>query len=134
MTHRILGRYDRSDTLFYLDPPYFNCETDYGRGCSAKVFLALADQLAHTPGNSLVDQRHARDRDIFSAYPLQAVETTYSVGEPLRAGELIISNTLQPTVMVCGVAYASPHRQFFDRYTFAIAAPIYRQFLNAASA
>src|SRR5690606_23197362 len=27
-----VGRYDGAGTLFYLDPPYFGCEGDYGPG------------------------------------------------------------------------------------------------------
>ncbi len=26
----LIGKYDTADTLFYLDPPYWDCEADYG--------------------------------------------------------------------------------------------------------
>lgn len=29
-----LDRYDRPETMFYLDPPYFGSEGDYGKECS----------------------------------------------------------------------------------------------------
>ncbi len=28
----LIRRYDRPDALFYLDPPYWNSESDYGAG------------------------------------------------------------------------------------------------------
>lgn len=36
-----IRKYDRSDTLFFLDPPYWNCETDTARECSAAMTLRL---------------------------------------------------------------------------------------------
>lgn len=40
----LLRRYDRPETLFYLDPPYWDCETDYGAGMfSRSDFEALAE-------------------------------------------------------------------------------------------
>ena len=38
-----ITRYDRPDTLFYLDPPYWNCENDYGKGIFGKADF---DELA----------------------------------------------------------------------------------------
>jgi len=32
-----LRRYDRKTTLFYLDPPYWGCESDYGKGLFARA-------------------------------------------------------------------------------------------------
>jgi DNA adenine methylase len=32
---------DRPDTLFYLDPPYYNCENYYGKIFSAVMTLKL---------------------------------------------------------------------------------------------
>lgn len=29
-----IHRYDTPETLFFIDPPYWDCEGDYGRGCS----------------------------------------------------------------------------------------------------
>jgi len=36
-----VGRYDRSDGLFYLDPPYWDCETDYGECFFGREQFAL---------------------------------------------------------------------------------------------
>lgn len=42
-----LARYDRPGTLFYLDPPYWGCERDYGPGFERADFERLRD--ASTP-------------------------------------------------------------------------------------
>jgi DNA adenine methylase len=48
-----LARYDRPGTLFYLDPPYFGCETDYGRDLfDRSQFEAMAEQLRGIKGGS----------------------------------------------------------------------------------
>lgn len=46
-----LSRYDTPETLFYLDPPYFDCEGDYGPGMFSQAdFEAMAAQLARLKG------------------------------------------------------------------------------------
>ena len=93
-----IRRYDRPDTLFYLDPPYWGCETDYGKGMfSRDDFCRLAELLASIKGKFILSLNDVADiREIFSAFHIEAVETTYSIGvsreERRRAGEVIISN------------------------------------------
>ena len=42
----IISRYDRPDTLFYLDPPYWGGEGDYGAGVFVRGdFQRMADKL-----------------------------------------------------------------------------------------
>jgi DNA adenine methylase len=38
-----ITRYDRPETLFYLDPPYWGCEGDYGKHLFERADLAKAD-------------------------------------------------------------------------------------------
>jgi DNA adenine methylase len=54
-----IDKYDRPGTLFYLDPPYWGCETDYGNSFARGDFECLAEQLAGSAGVHPVDQRHA---------------------------------------------------------------------------
>ena len=44
---RFIRRYDDRGTLFYLDPPYWDCENDYGKAMFSRGdFAAMAKQLS----------------------------------------------------------------------------------------
>lgn len=91
-----IQRYDGPHVLFYLDPPYWNCENDYGKGVFSKDdFILLADQLANIKGKFLLSINDVPQvREIFKAFRIETVETVYSIGpNNKRVGELIISNT-----------------------------------------
>lgn len=89
-----IRRYDKPGTLFYLDPPYWGCERDYGDGVFDRAdFEALADVLAGIEGRfvlSINDTPGARET--FRRFDLVEVETTYTVsrGAAAKAPELII--------------------------------------------
>ena len=92
----LIARYDRPEALFYLDPPYWGCEQDYGAGVFSRVdFQRLADALAKIRGRfvlSLNDQPAVRN--IFGRFVMEEVETTYTIAKnpsPTRAGELLIT-------------------------------------------
>lgn len=93
-----LRRYDRPGQLFYLDPPYFGCEDDYGAAVFSRAdFERLAAMLAGARGKFIVSINDTPEvRQIFAAFTVRAVETTYTVGTAAtragRVGELIISN------------------------------------------
>ncbi|MEF2549087.1 DNA adenine methylase [Aurantimonas sp. E1-2-R+4] len=88
-------RYDRPGMLFYLDPPYFGVENDYGRDCFARAeFAELADRLRNLKGTFLLSINDRPEvRALFDGFALEAVSTTYSIvrGKPSKAGELIIA-------------------------------------------
>jgi len=89
-----IRRYDRPGTLFYLDPPYWGCEGDYGPIFSRKDFERLADQLTTLQGRFLLSLNDVPQvREIFDRFEIEAVETTYTVakGASQRVGEVIIS-------------------------------------------
>ncbi len=92
----ILKRYDHPTTLFYLDPPYWGCETYYGKGLFAREdFAQLADQLASLKGRFILSINDVPEiRDLFAAFSVQEVQTTYTAGagKPKRVGELIVQN------------------------------------------
>lgn len=94
-----LRRYDRPGMLFYLDPPYWNCEGDYGAGVFDRGdFERLAQQLLGLRGKLLLSINDTPEiRAIFAAFSMREVSVTYTVsaaatGNGRRAGELLIAN------------------------------------------
>jgi DNA adenine methylase len=90
-------RYDRPGALFYLDPPYWGCEGDYGEGVFARAdFERLAAVLVGLEGRFLMSLNDVPEvRRTFAAFAQERVETTYTVrgnGSSKRAGELLISD------------------------------------------
>ena len=93
-----VGRYDRAGTLFYLDPPYWGCEDYYGKELFTRAdFARLADLLAGITGRFVMSINDLPEvREVFAAFQMKAVTTTYSVGKQTTArgafGELLVSN------------------------------------------
>lgn len=91
-----IRRYDRAGMLFYLDPPYWGCETDYGQDVFGRAdFERLAAQLAGIEGRFLLSINDTPGvRATFAGFHLLEAETTYTltVGSSSKAAELIISN------------------------------------------
>lgn len=92
-----IRRYDRPATLFYLDPPYYGNEGDYGRHLfSRDQFEAMADQLAQIKGLFILSLNdHPEVRRIFGAFDIEAARVRYTVGgmaNSKEVGEVIISN------------------------------------------
>jgi DNA adenine methylase len=90
-----LARYDTPETLFYLDPPYFGCERDYGPGMfSREEFEEMADQLGRLKGRFILSLNdRPQVRAIFSAFRVEAVGTHYGLaGKGAQpASEVIIT-------------------------------------------
>ncbi len=91
-----ITRYDRPDTLFYLDPPYWGCENDYGKGIFGKTdFDELAKLLKGIKGRFILSINDVPEiRRIFKAFYIKEVQTLYTTGlQPgKKASELLISN------------------------------------------
>lgn len=89
-------RYDRPDTLFYLDPPYWDNENDYGKGIFSKAdFDNLATTLKQIKGKFILSINDVPEiLRIFKGFYIKAVQTTYKTGtQPgKKAKELLISN------------------------------------------
>lgn len=97
----LIKRYDRSGTLFYLDPPYWGSEEDYGQGVFARAdFRRLADALGAIDGQFLLSINDRPEvRTVFRGFAMEPVETTYSLPGAAgrhRAAELLISGPRAP--------------------------------------
>ncbi len=90
-----IRRVDHPGALFYLDPPYWGCEGDYGRALfSRERFEQMADLLAGLKGRFILSLNDVSEvREIFARFTIEEVKTTYTIGakgaQPERA-ELII--------------------------------------------
>ena len=94
-----IPRYDREGTLFYLDPPYWGCEGDYGKALfSRDDFARMADVLGALKGRFILSINDVPEiRAIFARFHLTPVTTSYTIS---RSGndaagaraELLVSN------------------------------------------
>lgn len=94
-----IARYDRPHTLFYVDPPYFNCETYYGDGIfSREDFQVLADLLRGIQGRFCMSINDVPEiREMFGEFRIEGVPTRYSVAKSEKSKgkavqELLIMN------------------------------------------
>lgn len=90
-----IERYDRKATLFYIDPPYYECEDYYGKNMFERAdFERLAGQLAGLRGRFILSLNdHKVVRRIFHGFKIQSVKLRYTVGANDHVGtELLISN------------------------------------------
>jgi len=92
-----ITRYDRPETLFYLDPPYWGCEGDYGKTLFERAdFERLADLLSGIQGRFIMSLNDRPViRKIFSAFEIEAVQTSYSISRKVESrgtvGEVLIT-------------------------------------------
>jgi len=92
-----IPRYDGPGTLFYLDPPYWGCEDDYGRQMFARTdFQRLSESLRGIEGRFLMSINDVPEiRDLFAWAAIEEVTTTYTIAGKGKArdprAELLIS-------------------------------------------
>ena len=90
-----IDRYDRPETLFYLDPPYFGSEGDYGRDLFCRdQFEVMAARLAELQGRFILSINDVPEiRAAFAGFRMEEMSLNYTVGggKGRPARELIIS-------------------------------------------
>ncbi|MBS7698790.1 MULTISPECIES: DNA adenine methylase [unclassified Chelatococcus] len=93
--HELISRYDGPGVLFYLDPPYWGSEGDYGRDAFSKSdFAQLSVQLAAIEGAFILSINDTPEvRDVFSCFNQEVVSLTYTIanGDGKEVHELIIT-------------------------------------------
>lgn len=93
----IIQRFDKPDTFFYVDPPYYGCEDYYGRGIFKRAdFTKLRDILIQINGRFIMSINDTDEiRDLFRDFKIETVGTSYSAGGANRkkqVNELLIRN------------------------------------------
>ncbi|OAK55061.1 restriction endonuclease subunit M [Variovorax paradoxus] len=90
-----MRRYDRSHTLFYLDPPYWGTE-GYDVPFDLDEYATMAELLRSMKGKAVVSVNDIPEmRQAFAGLKLRPLSITYSVGSAmsrLPSRELVISN------------------------------------------
>ena len=92
-----IPRYDAQGTLFYLDPPYWGNEGDYGKALFGRAdFARMAGQLANLQGRWILSINDVPEiRDLFAWAAIEEVTTTYTISQATAArgarAELLIT-------------------------------------------
>ncbi len=93
---QVIQRFDKPGTLFYVDPPYWDCESDYGDGLfSREDFGRLAGLLDGLKGRFILSLNDTPGvRETFANFHIEAVKTRYSISgaKKQEASEVLISN------------------------------------------
>lgn len=100
----VVERYDTPETLFYLDPPYFGGENDYGKGLFDRdQFALMAERLGTIKGAFVLSINDTPAiREIFTGFEFEEVRLNYSIGakSSMEASELIISNQPNRSLLI----------------------------------
>ena len=94
----VINRFDKPTTFFYLSPPYYGNEKEYGDGIFFREdFGRLRDILAEIRGKFLLSiNQHPKTREIYKGFRISREKIIYTAGhshaphEPVT--ELLISN------------------------------------------
>jgi len=103
-----IRRYDGSGTLFYLDPPYWGCENDYGKVLfSRKRFAEMALLLRQIEGRAIVSLNDVPGvRETFKGFRMETTNLTYMIGQasagPKQVAEVLIYTFDQPGLPLFG--------------------------------
>lgn len=93
---QLIDRYDRPGMLFYLDPPYWGNETDYGKDMFDRIqFGEMADRLGALQGSFILSINDKPEvRAVFSSFHQTVVDCQYTIakGNAKAVKELIIES------------------------------------------
>lgn len=93
---RIIRRYDKPSTFFYIDPPYYGCENYYGKGIfNREDFATLATLLKAIQGRFILSINDTPEiRKLFNIFRIEKEKTTYQTSNKgkKKVEELLIMN------------------------------------------
>ena len=91
-----IPRFDRPETFFYLDPPYYGFEDCYGDGVFCREdFSNLRALLSEVKGKFILSINDTPEvRSLFKGFKVMKEKTIYTatVADKKRVTELLISN------------------------------------------
>lgn len=91
-----ITRVDRKGALFYLDPPYYGCEGDYGKDAFDRAqFARIAQTLRALKGDFILSINDVPEiRALFDWATILPVRSTYSLSakDTTPAAELVITS------------------------------------------
>lgn len=93
---RVIEKFDDKNSFFYVDPPYYNGETNYGKGIFSKSdWTKLRDILLDVRGKFLLSINDTPEiRELFKDFTVKEVAFNYSLqkGERPKVQELLYYN------------------------------------------
>ena len=101
---KIINRFDRPHTFFYIDPPYWGCEDVYGEGIyRLEDFERLRSVLSGIKGKFILSLNDVPEvKKMFRGFTIRTVDTSYNVqsastgGAKKKVKELLIMNYKPP--------------------------------------
>ena len=91
---KAIEKYDRQDTFFYCDPPYFET-AGYGFVFEYENYEILAERMKNIKGKMLISiNDHECIKDTFRSFPIKEISYKYSVsvGDQSDVKEILIAN------------------------------------------
>jgi DNA adenine methylase len=87
-------RYDKQETVFYLDPPHYNMPYYKHNFYSLKDFEVLAEAMMRLKGKFILSiNDHADIRRTFGSFKIRSVKVGYAIGPKRKTGkELLVRN------------------------------------------
>ena len=92
----LIRRYDRPETLFYVDPPYFQAEKYYAEGFGKTDHIRLKEALDKIQGRFVLTYNDCLFvRELYRQYPMKSLErqsNITSMSTNTRYQEVLIKN------------------------------------------
>ena len=90
---KLIQSYDRSSTLFYLDPPYYKTERYYQGGFKREDHKRLREALRNIRGKFILSYNDCPEiRELYQGYEIIEVDRNNNLATGKRYKELIIKN------------------------------------------
>lgn len=87
----VIKRYDRPETFFYLDPPYYKAPCYKHNFYELEDYIKIADVLRGIKGSFILSLNdHPDIREVFKGFRIVPVKLNYSVGKKKATGEELI--------------------------------------------